>query len=111
MFLKRGTNGVIDRVIVGHVGQRYTANFGAKTWTNLDDVHRRILRKIVVSLIFPQKWFAGKELPPHVSRAQRSTTSAFTRVLRALWWCAADPGSQLLTSFDDPGSAVHRIRA
>src|SRR5436309_15413516 len=35
------------------------------------------------------RWLWG-----HVSRAQRSTTSAFTRVFDALWWCAADPGPE-----------------
>src|ERR1700761_8888744 len=30
---------------------------------------------------------------------RRSTTSAFTRVFDALWWCTADPGPSLARSF------------
>jgi hypothetical protein len=50
-----------------------------------------------------------------VSRAQRSTISAFTRVLRALWWCAAEPGSLQTPSVERSricgAPAMARLRA
>src|SRR5256885_1418551 len=37
------------------------------------------------------EWFVNIRSVP---RMRRNTTSAFTRVLDALWWCAAKPGAQ-----------------
>ncbi|MEA2983150.1 MAG: hypothetical protein QOF09_4973 [Alphaproteobacteria bacterium] len=53
-----------------------------------------------------------------VSRAQRSTFSAFTRVFDALWWCAADPGPSFLKATGVPDQrrtvplrfTLHRVR-
>ena len=50
-------------------------------------------------------------LRPYVSRARRSTKSAFTRVFARYGeaeWCVADPGP---TRCMGPGSAAHRLRA
>jgi hypothetical protein len=40
---------------------------------------------------------SNRTIFPYVSRAQRGTISAFTRVFDALWCCAADPGPRLFS--------------
>src|ERR1700678_2037664 len=74
MIFKCGTNGVVDRIVVGDVGQGYAAYLRAKTWTNLDDLHRQILRLLyrrcercrprhVLKLYSPAKSPCGQETP------------------------------------------------
>jgi hypothetical protein len=46
-----GVNGIVGR----DIGQRHAAQLGGKAWTQRDDVHRRILRRILDLPDFPPK--------------------------------------------------------
>src|ERR1700722_43794 len=84
------TNGIVGRIVIGDVGQRHAADFGAKTWTNLDDIHRQILRLFSLAAsttaritrltcILLQNRFAGKKPCKERDQCAGRTISASPR--------------------------------
>src|SRR4029077_5506616 len=55
MLLERRAHRRINGVVGRDIGQRHAAQLGGKAWTQRDDVHRRILRRILDLPDFPPK--------------------------------------------------------
>src|SRR6185437_2195035 len=68
MVFEGGSHFRIDIIVCRHIGERHAAQFGGKTWTNRDDVHRHP----------PRKSYDLREFPPKPATRQECLTGCLT---------------------------------
>ena len=76
MLLEGRARRRVGGIVSGNIGERHAAQFGGKTWTQRDHVHRQVLPDFIIFFYFPPKRTGrqGSEIMPILSRACASST-------------------------------------